>query len=87
MATVAARKPELDSMGVQVLAASTNSHFIHKIWQEEELSKMVEGGFPYPMLFDAGGKIGTLYDVYEEEGGGGHSRPLHCGPRRHPPGR
>lgn len=69
MAAVAARKKELDELGVQVLAASTNSHFIHKIWQEEELSKMVEGGFPYPMLFDAGGQIGDLYGVYDADGG------------------
>jgi len=69
LAAVAARKPELDALGVQVLAASTNSHFIHKVWQEEELSKMVKGGFPYPMLFDAGGHIGSLYGVYDDEGG------------------
>lgn len=69
MAAVAARKKELDELGVQVLAASTNSHFIHKIWQEEELSKMVEGGFPYPMLFDAGGQVGDLYGVYDADGG------------------
>jgi alkyl hydroperoxide reductase subunit AhpC len=69
LAAVAARKKDLDALGVQVLAASTNSHFIHKIWQEEELSKMVEGGFPYPMLFDAGGQIGSLYGVYDADGG------------------
>jgi len=32
---------------------STDSHFTHKIWQEEELSKMVEGGVPFPMLSDS----------------------------------
>ena len=26
---------------------STDSRFTHKIWNEEELSKMVEGGIPY----------------------------------------
>jgi len=37
----------------------------HKVWQETELSKMVDGGgVPFPMLSDAGGKIGELYDVY-----------------------
>jgi len=56
-------------MGVEVLSVSTNSHFVHKIWQEEELSKMVEGGVPYPMLSDAGGRIGRVYGVYDEEGG------------------
>ncbi len=46
-----------------------DSVFSHKIWQEEELSKMVEGGVPYPMLSDAGGKVGKLYGVYDEDAG------------------
>jgi len=54
---------------VEVLSVSTNSHFDHKIWQEEELSKMIEGGVPYPMLSDAGGRIGRVYGVYDEEAG------------------
>ena len=48
---------------------SVDSVFSHKIWQEEELSKMVEGGVPYPMLSDAGGKVGKLYGVYDEDAG------------------
>jgi len=59
----------LQALGVQVLSLSTDSHFTHKIWQEQELSKMVEGGVPWPMLSDAGGRIGTLYGVYDENGG------------------
>jgi peroxiredoxin (alkyl hydroperoxide reductase subunit C) len=54
---------------VQVLSASTDSHFTHKIWQEEELSKMVPGGVPWPMLSDSGGRIGSVYGVYDEAGG------------------
>ena len=30
---------------------------------------MVDGGVPFPMLSDTGGKLGTLYGVYDEEGG------------------
>ena len=30
---------------------------------------MVAGGVPYPMLSDPGGKIGSLYQVYDAEGG------------------
>jgi alkyl hydroperoxide reductase subunit AhpC len=56
-------------MGVTVLSFSTDSRFVHKIWQEEELSKMVEGGVPFPMLSDAGGRIGALYGVYDEAAG------------------
>ena len=52
-----------------MLAMSTDSRFSHKIWQEEELSKMVPGGVPFPMLSDAGGRIGEIYGVYDEEAG------------------
>ena len=69
MAAVAARYPELQALGVQVLAMSCDSRFSHKIWQEEELSKMVPGGVPFAMLSDAGGKIGEIYGVYDEESG------------------
>ncbi len=48
---------------------STDSRFVHKMWQEQELSKMVDGGVPYPMLSDAGGKIGRIYGVYDEDAG------------------
>ena len=51
------------------MAISTDSRFSHKIWQEEELSKMVPGGVPFPLLSDAGGRIGTVYGVYDEEAG------------------
>jgi peroxiredoxin (alkyl hydroperoxide reductase subunit C) len=54
---------------VQVLSVSTDSRFTHKIWQEEELSKMVPGGVPFPMLSDGGGRIGSVYGVYDEEAG------------------
>lgn len=48
---------------------STDSRFSHKIWQETELSKMVDGGVPFPMLSDAGGRIGSVYGVYEPDAG------------------
>ena len=54
---------------MEVLSVSTDSRFTHKIWNEEELSKMVEGGIPYPMLSDQGGRVGTVYGVYEEAAG------------------
>jgi alkyl hydroperoxide reductase subunit AhpC len=56
-------------LGVEVLSVSTDSRFTHKVWQEEELSKMVDGGVPYPMLSDQGGRIGTVYGIYDEEAG------------------
>ncbi len=46
-----------------------DSVFSHKIWNETELSKMVDGGIPYPMLSDQTGAIGRLYGVYDEDSG------------------
>jgi len=54
---------------VEVLSVSADSVFTHKVWNEQELSKMVEGGIPYPMLSDQGGRIGTVYGVYDEAAG------------------
>jgi len=48
---------------------STDSRFTHKVWNEVELSKMVDGGIPFPMLSDAGGRIGTVCGVYEPAAG------------------
>lgn len=48
---------------------SVDSVFVHKMWDDHELSKMVEGGIPYPMLSDGGGKVGTVYGVYDEDAG------------------
>jgi alkyl hydroperoxide reductase subunit AhpC len=59
----------LKALGVQVLSVSTDSRFVHKIWNEEELAKMAEGGIPFPMLSDSGGRIGTVYGVYDEAAG------------------
>ena len=66
---MAVKYPELKKIGVQVLAMSTDSRFSHKIWQEEELSKMVEGGVPYPLLSDQTGEIGKMYGVHDEAAG------------------
>jgi len=43
--------------------------FVHKMWNDNELVKMVEGGIPFPMLSDSGGKVGTVYGVYDEDAG------------------
>ncbi len=56
-------------MGVDVLAVSVDSHFVHKMWQDYELSKMVDGGVPFPILSDGSGNIGKVYGVYEEDAG------------------
>ncbi len=56
-------------MGVEVFSMSTDSMFVHKVWDEQELSKMVKSGIPFPMLSDAGGNVGKLYGIYDEEAG------------------
>jgi alkyl hydroperoxide reductase subunit AhpC len=48
---------------------SVDSVFVHKVWNDDELSKMVKGGVPFPMLSDAGGKVGSIYGVYDEDAG------------------
>ncbi len=48
---------------------SVDSVFVHKMWNDNELSKMVKGGIPFPMLSDAGGKVGAIYGIYDEIGG------------------
>lgn len=48
---------------------SVDSQFVHKIWNDAELSKMVEGGVPFAMASDSGGNIGRVYGVYSEEAG------------------
>jgi len=59
----------MKELGVEVLSMSTDSRFVHKIWNEVELSQMVEGGIPFPMLSDSGGRVGTIYGVYDEAAG------------------
>jgi len=69
LSAVAYKYDEIKALGVQILAMSTDSRFVHKIWQENELSKMVPGGIPFPMLSDAGGLIGRVYGIYDDEAG------------------
>jgi alkyl hydroperoxide reductase subunit AhpC len=52
-----------------MFAISTDSRFTHKMWQEEELARMVPGGVPFPMLSDSGGRVGSVYGVYDEDAG------------------
>ncbi len=48
---------------------SIDSVFVHKMWDDHELSKMVDGGIPFPMMSDVGGKVGTAYGIYDEQAG------------------
>ncbi len=48
---------------------SIDSVFVHKMWNDHELARMVNGGVPFPMLSDAGGRVGTVFGVYDGEAG------------------
>lgn len=55
---------------MQVLSMSVDSMFVHKVWVDDELSKMVTAGtVPFPMLSDAGGKVGEAFGVYDPDAG------------------
>ncbi|MBN4074858.1 redoxin domain-containing protein, partial [bacterium AH-315-E09] len=69
MSAVAEKHKELQDLGVEVLSVSVDSMFVHKMWNDHELSKMVEGGIPYPMLSDQDGSIGKAYGIYDEDAG------------------
>jgi peroxiredoxin (alkyl hydroperoxide reductase subunit C) len=69
LAAVATKYKECKDLGVEVMSVSVDSHFVHKMWQDNELSKMVEGGVPFPMLSDGSGNIGKVYGVYDEAAG------------------
>ncbi len=48
---------------------SVDSQFVHKVWNDNELSKMVDGGVPFAMASDGGGNVGSLYGVYDPDAG------------------
>lgn len=69
MAAVAAKHDEFKKLGVQVLSISVDSVFVHKMWNENELSKMLGKDIPFPMLSDQDGSIGKMYGIYDEDSG------------------
>jgi alkyl hydroperoxide reductase subunit AhpC len=69
VSAVADKNDEFEKLGVKVLSMSVDSVFVHKMWNDNELSKMVDGGVPFPMLSDGGGKVGTVYGVYDPDAG------------------
>jgi len=56
-------------LGVQVLSVSVDSIFVHKVWNDNELSKMIGGDIPFPMLSDQDGSIGRLYGIWDPDAG------------------
>lgn len=46
-----------------------DSVFVHKLWNDLELSKMIGNDIPFPMLSDQDGSIGRMYGIYDEDSG------------------
>ncbi len=69
MSAVAAKNDEFKKLGVQVLSVSVDSVFVHKVWNDNELSKMIGKDVPFPMLSDQDGSIGKMYGIYDEDAG------------------
>jgi peroxiredoxin (alkyl hydroperoxide reductase subunit C) len=69
LAAVAAHYQQLQELGVEIISMSVDSIFTHKMWNDYELTKMVDGGIPWHMGTDAAGNVGKVYGVYDEESG------------------
>ncbi len=69
MSAVADKYEELKKLGCEVFSVSVDSHFVHKMWNDHEIVKMVEGGVPFPMISDQAGNIGKAYGCYDENQG------------------
>jgi peroxiredoxin (alkyl hydroperoxide reductase subunit C) len=69
VSAVAGKYAELQQLGVEVLSVSVDSVFVHKMWNDKELSKMVPGGVPFHMVSDQAGNLGRIYGVYDENAG------------------
>ncbi|BEQ15066.1 thioredoxin-dependent peroxiredoxin [Desulfoferula mesophila] len=69
VSALAAKYQDFQDLGVEVLSMSVDSPFVHKMWQEHELCKIVDGGVPFPMLSDGSGQVGAAFGVYDAEGG------------------
>ena len=69
MSAVAVKYNEFQELGVEVLAVSVDSAFVHKMWDENELSKMIGTPVPFPMVSDAAGHLGSAFGVYDPEAG------------------
>jgi len=54
---------------VEVITVSVDSQFVHKIWNDQELSKMTGKDMPFPMASDVTGSVGRVFGVYDEEAG------------------
>lgn len=59
-------KAKFDALGVEVLAASTDTIYSHRAWVRHE--KLMEN-FPYMMLSDHSTRVADLYNILDEASG------------------
>jgi peroxiredoxin (alkyl hydroperoxide reductase subunit C) len=69
VSAVADKYSELQDLGVDVISVSVDSHFVHKMWNDYELTKMVDGGVQFAMASDQAGNVGRAYGVWDENAG------------------
>ncbi|MDR3279694.1 MAG: peroxiredoxin [Synergistaceae bacterium] len=69
LVALAALKEQFAAIGVKVFVVSTDSKFSHKNWNEIELSKAIGGNYPFPMLSDTLGTIGSPYGIFRASEG------------------
>ncbi|MCL4811926.1 MAG: redoxin domain-containing protein, partial [Vicinamibacteraceae bacterium] len=69
MSAVADKYPVLQELGADVISVSVDSHFVHKMWNDHELSKMVDGGVPFHMASDQAGHVGRAFGVFDDTQG------------------
>lgn len=69
MSAVAANYDKLQELGVEVISVSVDSQFVHKMWNDHELSKMVNKDIPFHMASDGPGNVGRIFGVYDEVAG------------------
>ena len=69
MSAVAANYETLQNLGVEVISVSVDSQFVHKMWNDNELSKMANKDVPFHMASDGPGNVGKVYGVYDEASG------------------
>jgi alkyl hydroperoxide reductase subunit AhpC len=66
ISAVADKYKVLQDLGVEVISVSVDSIYVHKMWNDNEISKMVEGGVPFHMASDSAGNVGKIFGVYDE---------------------
>jgi len=63
---MAEQESKFNELGVEILAASTDTTFSHRAWVKHE--KLMEW-FPYKMLADHSTEVADIYNILDEESG------------------